>query len=52
MTSKPISPSRRRWLDRQRELARQEREALGVAKDGRSNWAYSTRSDPQPPNKR
>lgn len=49
MTGKrEISPGSRRWVDRQREIARQEREALGVAKDGRSKWTYSTRSDPQP----
>lgn len=48
MTEKRVSASRRRWVDRQREIARQEREALGVAKDGRSKWTYSTRSDPQP----
>ncbi|GAA1053561.1 hypothetical protein GCM10009570_21500 [Dietzia natronolimnaea] len=53
MTGKrEISPGRRRWLDRQREVARREREALGVAKDGRSRWAYSTRSAPQPRRKR
>lgn len=49
MSKDHISPSRRRWLERQRdrrrEAARQEGVEVNTAK---SKWAYSTRSDPQP----
>ena len=47
--AKRMSPSRRRWLDRQkdrhRERARQEGVEVNTA---RSRWAYSSRSDSPP----
>ncbi|MBB1057849.1 hypothetical protein G6020_10685 [Dietzia sp. B19] len=53
MTERRISASRRRWLDRQKDRHREEARQEGVeVNTAKSKWAYSTRSDPQPPNKR